>query len=525
MGFMEKETVLYRGSLKSCNYRCSYCPFSKHRGSEREYERDRRQWFRFVDSLLEDRGEAERGREREGGCGQESRREREREGQPRSVGALMVVPYGEALIHGWYWQGLGRLAAKDEMDCVGAQTNLSFPVEQSLEEYRNAGGQMGKLRLWATFHPEMTDVKTFAERCRELQDTGTLICAGAVGVPGNMEVIWRLRQLLPDGIYLWVNKMDGLGRCYTEEEIRGFRQADPLFDRELVPVEADSRKCAGRLFVEADGRVRACNISGDLGINWYDRDRREAVPGPPVCVRKRCSCYLAYGGRKDVMNRVLFGPYPVFRIPQNPGAVFLDIDGTLIGEGERKVSRFAKADLELIASQGKTRLFFATSLPYEEAVRKCGEIWGLFSGGVFSAGAHVVLHGESKDRERVCLMAGRMWIERLREESPRGHFRVLVYERWGIACKVTLVRSGKKPWQEQEINQVRRWLREGPEAVGRPVRVFEEGACLQIVAEEACKEEGVKTLCGWLGISPRQAAAAGDSREDRNMVLLCGGGA
>ena len=97
----EKAVVLYRGSLKSCNYGCSYCPFSKHRGSEREYDRDRDQWFRFVESLLENGGGA----------------------PERSTGAVMVVPYGEALIHDWYWQGLGRRTAGTSLDCAGAQTN------------------------------------------------------------------------------------------------------------------------------------------------------------------------------------------------------------------------------------------------------------------------------------------------------------------------------------------------------------------------------------------------------------------
>ena len=33
---LEGRMVLYRGALKSCNYRCGYCPFSKHPQSERE---------------------------------------------------------------------------------------------------------------------------------------------------------------------------------------------------------------------------------------------------------------------------------------------------------------------------------------------------------------------------------------------------------------------------------------------------------------------------------------------------------
>lgn len=40
--------VLYRGILKSCNYSCTYCPFSKHNMRGGELEKDRRQWFSFL---------------------------------------------------------------------------------------------------------------------------------------------------------------------------------------------------------------------------------------------------------------------------------------------------------------------------------------------------------------------------------------------------------------------------------------------------------------------------------------------
>ena len=96
---MDKTMIHYRGGLKSCNYYCSYCPFSKHPGSEREYDKDQKQWEGFVESIIR----------------------RARAGQ--KIGALMIVPYGEALIHSWYWEGLGRLAALESMDALGAQTN------------------------------------------------------------------------------------------------------------------------------------------------------------------------------------------------------------------------------------------------------------------------------------------------------------------------------------------------------------------------------------------------------------------
>ena len=54
-----------------------------------------------------------------------------------------------------------------------------------------------------------------------------------------------------------------------------------------------------------------------------------------------------------------------------------------------------------------------------------------------------------------------------------------------------------------------------------PVRFFAEGACMEIVAADACKAEGVRVLCGWTGISFSDAAAAGDSPEDEEMIRLC----
>ena len=92
--------LLYRGSLKSCNYRCSYCPFSKHRVSDRELGKDREQWAYFVETV----------RERAEGL---------------KIRSLLVAPYGEALIHPWYWEGFGRVSSVSGIRAVGAQTNLS----------------------------------------------------------------------------------------------------------------------------------------------------------------------------------------------------------------------------------------------------------------------------------------------------------------------------------------------------------------------------------------------------------------
>ena len=91
---MDGRTVLYRGSLKSCNYHCSYCPFAKKPLSDKELRKDREQWDIFTRTFKKRSGEM-------------------------GVGALMIAPYGEALIHPWYWEGLAHISALPWIEAVG----------------------------------------------------------------------------------------------------------------------------------------------------------------------------------------------------------------------------------------------------------------------------------------------------------------------------------------------------------------------------------------------------------------------
>lgn len=283
---MQKRTVIYRGYLKSCNYCCSYCPFSRHQSSPALLEKDRLCFARFCGSI-EERARA------------------------FSIGAVFLAPYGEASLHGWYWEGLARLTRISGIDRAGLQTNLSFPIEKSLQGFDAA--QREKLCIWATFHPEMTDVRQFVSQCRRVRAHGVRICAGAVGVPQNLPLIRGLRESLPPDIYLWINKMGGMGRNYTEDERRAFAEIDPFFEQGLKSPAADARMCRDRCFVEADGQTRSCNLSHNKKVNWYDGTEEELFA--PLCGAKRCSCYLAYGGRADFALRDVFGEYPLFRIP------------------------------------------------------------------------------------------------------------------------------------------------------------------------------------------------------------------
>lgn len=475
--------ILYRGSLKSCNYGCSYCPFSKRKMIRKELKQDKRQWERFVESLC-------------------------KRARVLDIHGLLVAPYGEALIHPWYWEGLARLSALDQIEAVGAQTNLSFSLEWALEIFCGAGGQVDKLRLWATFHPEMISAGAFAAKCTAVQQAGIALCAGAVGVPEDLPAIGQLRAALPEQVYLWINKMDGLGRFYTEEERDAFSKIDPYFIRELMYPVGDASKCRGRLFVEADGRMRACNLSLPYEENWYDWE--EGAPAVR-CRRRVCSCYLAYGGREDFMNEVLFGRHPLFRNLRRSRAVFLDIDGTLIPKGSAGVPARTAAELAALAAD-EICLFFATTLPYGEALRRCQGVRHLFRGGVFAGGAHVRLEKDDEVLESFRYLEPDVFSE---VERLEGDHRVLAYRNGEGIYKITLLRPRRRPWGEADAGRIWEAV---PKRSREGLRYFLEGHCMQIVAADADKAGGVAQICAWIGVSPGEVAAAGDSEEDEGML-------
>ncbi len=281
--------IYYRGSLAFCNYDCSYCPFSKNRESLRQRERDGQQLSRFVRKMA----------------------------QERFHGAVQIVPYGEALIHAHYWQGMAELSALSGIQAVGAQSNFSFPVADMLERFLECGGNMKKLRLWGTFHPEMTSVEAFLLQCDRLRDAGVSFCVGAVGVPVQLELLRELRSRLDRSVYFWINKMDGLGRPYTAEERQACLELDPFFSLELRHIPADAAACGDALLVQGDGTVRPCiNCHAAMGHLYTDGLSGLARK---VCTRKVCECYLCYGNRSDLREMQAFSPYAGFRIPRDPG--------------------------------------------------------------------------------------------------------------------------------------------------------------------------------------------------------------
>lgn len=462
--------------------------------------KDREQWFFFVKKYL-------------------------KQAETSGIRALMLAPYGEALIHTWYWKGLAQICAHPQTEAAGAQTNLGFDVSKQLLFFKRQGGRPEKLRLWATFHPEMTTVFQFVRSCIQLTQAGVRMCAGAVGVPEHIQILRQLRKELPDGIYLWINRMDGLHRPYTNEEIESFSDIDPYFYRELQLHPAQPEECRMRYFAEADGRLRMCNISAVHQTGWKEPADAKTGETFRTCGQQRCTCYLAYGGRNNLENQMLFGPWPLFRIPRRPKAVFLDIAGTLLadtgGSHDAGIEEQLQTALTVLVKREKALLFFATTLPYPDAKKRCQAIWHLFSGGVFAGGAHMLVYGNNGQQ----ITESMEWfyfldetvVQKLAPLQQQLQCRMLTSRSNGQCYKITLLRARRIHWQKQEAEAVMGYL---TQADRKHVRCFMEGNCLQILAAAANKAAGVRTICDWLNIPLQEIFAAGDADEDVQMIKL-----
>ena len=469
--------IYYRGSLKFCNYSCSYCPFSKTGRSERQLAGDKRQWELFIEAMR----------------------------NQSFSGAIQVVPYGEALIHEYYWEGLAELSGIKSVQAVGAQSNFSFPVKRMLHIYQTCGGNTHKLRLWGTFHPEMTSVEEFLRQCQVLLEEGISFCVGAVGVPEHVDVLRQLREGLDESVYMWINRMDGLGRNYSEAEKQAFIQMDEYFELELRHFPPDSAACQGAVFVEGDGSMRQCNLCHEKIGNLYT----DGLPTQGLkevfrerCRRRSCDCFLSYGSRTDIPELFFFQPFPAFRIPSYKKAVFFDVDGTIVADGNRRISEKAAEKIRRLAVH--SRIFLATSLPYEMAMRKVEPIAACIEGGVFAGGAELRVGTWKK-----IMPLDQSWLSVIRRKAAEYHYRFRSYHRGKILYKITLTAS--EPDNEIQ-KKMSGW---NPEI---PIRIICEDGRIQLTAAGTGKFQGVQEICRREGINITEIAVFGNGESDVEMI-------
>lgn len=464
-------SIYYRGSLEHCNYTCSYCPFGRKSVSADTRE-DQEALDRFISRI--------------GGWKYGSLR-------------ILIIPYGEAMIHRYYREGIMRLAAMPHVIGVSCQTNLSFSVSRFLDEAEAEQADVSKFRFWASYHPEMVGVGEFASKIEMLRAAGIGVCAGAVGDPSAKEQIRKLRQLLDPSVYLFVNAMQGLRKPLSEEDSRFFGEIDNLFDYDRRNAKACLDGCVGgreTLFIDRKGDMYACPRSGIRMGNFYDDSTSDFQP---FCLRKVCDCYIAFSNLCDTPLRRMMGDGALWRIPERKKveAVFFDVDGTLTDAQGRIPDRTVSV-LEYMAK--RLPLYLSTALPVSHAKKRLGNVFGLFSGGVFADGG-LLCYGET--------------IECVPIANPvTAGFpgcRVTRYTREGKVFKYAVLAPNTR--------EAVRWLTELDEEA---YQLYQEGRLLTVVDSKAGKKNGLITLCARLEISLREVLVVGNTMHDWPMMSVAG---
>lgn len=275
--------ILYRGSLSSCNYACSYCPFAKTSNTRAELSKDRDQLTRFVEWTAANK---------------------------RPLG-ILFTPWGEALIHRCYREALNRLSHLPHVKRVAIQTNLSAKLDEL------SCARVERLRIWATFHPGETDVERFLMRCESLARMGIRFSVGLVGYREHFDAIAALRDQLPEQVYLWINAPKSGGVEYSAQELRFLTSIDPYFRWNLQYWPSQGKACQTgwtSFTVDGEGDVRRCHFVDSIIGNLY-RDNIWDRLGRQTCPNRTCGCHIGYVYRDEFQLERLYGDNLLERIP------------------------------------------------------------------------------------------------------------------------------------------------------------------------------------------------------------------
>jgi len=269
-------TILWRGSLESCNYGCGYCPFAKTHDDREALARDRSALERFEGWL--------------------TNRE-----TPTSV---LITPWGEALIRGYYRAAMTRLSHLPQIETIAVQTNLSCSVNWL------GDADLNHIALWCTYHPGETDRAAFLRKIHHLEEMGARYSVGTVGVRDALPDIEDLRRDLPPKAYLWVNAYRTPPHRYSPDDIARITAIDPLFKLNTRTYPTKGRACwAGEtaISVTADGTAHRCHFIPEKIGNIYAEDIDQALR-PRACSAQSCRCHIGYAQLKDMDLQGLYGP-------------------------------------------------------------------------------------------------------------------------------------------------------------------------------------------------------------------------
>jgi MoaA/NifB/PqqE/SkfB family radical SAM enzyme len=285
-------SILYRGSLSSCNYGCEYCPFAKRTNTAPELARDKAELDRFV-NWVSDR-------------------------EPADKIGILFTPWGEALIHRYYQSAIARLSHLSQVTKVAIQTNLSC----NLDWVKNCN--LDTLALWTTFHPIEVSIENFLEQCRTLDRSNVKYSVGIVGLKEHQNHAQFLRQQLDPDIYLWVNAYKRQPDYYTPADLDLFTQIDPLFPINNQVYDTLGKPCrTGHkvITVDGEGTMRRCHFIPDSIGNIYDPNFDKSLFSRN-CQNQVCRCHIGYVHLEELNLDKVYGNGILERIPSARSRAF-----------------------------------------------------------------------------------------------------------------------------------------------------------------------------------------------------------
>ena len=279
-----KLSILYRGSLSSCNYGCDYCPFAKRHETAAELAIDEKALNRFVNwigSRTQDRI------------------------------SILFTPWGEALIRRWYQQAFIKLSQLRHVEKIAIQTNLSCRLDW-VEHCDKS-----RIALWTTYHPSEVTRERFLAQCRELDTRGVRYSVGVVGLKEHESEIHLLRQELSPNVYLWINAYKRVSDYYDPELVKRFTSIDSLFPINNTRYPSIGHECrTGETVISVDGEgvMRRCHFIREPIGNIYEPGFEKALV-PRICTQSTCGCHIGYVHMNRLNLYEVFGDGVLERVP------------------------------------------------------------------------------------------------------------------------------------------------------------------------------------------------------------------
>lgn len=274
--------ILYRGSLDSCNYDCSYCPFAKKKNTRAELLYDKESLERFTDWV--------------------STREEQI--------SILLTPWGEGLIRSYYQKSMVALSHFPNVSKIAIQTNLSCSLSWIDQVNKDT------FALWITYHPGEVSLDKLIEKCLMLKGKGISFSVGVVGLREHFEDIELLKKALSDS-YVWVNSYKKDQNYYSNAEQEWLTSMDTFFPINNKVYETKGKLCAAgntSFSVNERGDVFPCHfIKNKLG-NIYT-DEIETVLAPKKCINDTCKCYIGYINLNELNLDAVYGNQLLERIP------------------------------------------------------------------------------------------------------------------------------------------------------------------------------------------------------------------